>query len=75
MHEYGPDGDKHLPEVPQNRSLGFLALGSGSGETDVDDAGADDLGAGELVGDVLATETARVEVTVCVVRVDTTGVF
>jgi len=72
---YRTDPKKRLPEVPQNRSLGFLAVGSGSGDTDVDVAGADGSGAGELVGDVLGNEMTRVDVTVCVVRVDTTGVL
>jgi len=65
---------KGLPEVPQNRSLGFLAVGSADGDTEDDDVGADDSGAGE-VGDVLGTEMTRVDVTVCVVRVETTGVL
>jgi hypothetical protein len=61
-----------LPDVPQNTSLGFLAVGSGSGEIDGNDAGADDLGAGELVVHDLGNETTRVDITVCVVQVDTT---
>jgi len=53
-----------LPEVPQKRSMGFLAVGSADGDTEGDVAGAGDSGAGELVGDVLRTETTTVDVTV-----------
>jgi len=66
---------KGSPEVPQNKSTGFLAVGSGSGDAEGDVAGVDDSSAGELVGDAVGTEITRVDVTVCVVRVDTTGVL
>jgi len=56
-----PDEGKYIPDVPQNTSLGFFAVGSGIG-----DVGGDDSGEGKLLDDDSGKDRTRVDVTICV---------